>query len=1158
MEPMNKNRRGVALIVVLGALMLLSMLVLAFLSGVSTELKSSKLYADGAETRFLAQSSVNLVLAQIKTATAGVTASGRDLAWVSQPGMIRTYDRQGSLERAYKLYSSDFMSLSGTVSADLETQKMVNWKDRPAHFTDLNKLSAGVWPVMDPNAEGDVEGFSFSPLPTGIARGEMPVEWLYVLKNGEIIAPDNSVEATGTAIVAVASADNPIIGRIAFWTDDETCKVNINTASEGTFWDTPRVFTEYERKLGRYQPVKNEFQRYPGHPATVSLRTALPAVANAYEISPRYVDGGSKGGTVSNITTAITPKRNRLYASIDEILFDPDRELQGITKADLSRSRFFLTANSRAPEVNLFNQPRIAMWPVHQNLGNNYRTVQDQLIAFCSSIGGYPYYLQRANPDSPTADIGQIPRNRELFQYLQRLTGAEVPGFGGNFLSKYGVDRDQILTEILDYIRCTNLNDQGVAYPFAPGGQVTPLYIASGDTLGFGRFPTVAEVGVAFALVGNGNFTVSGSLATAASAVNPAQYPPYPGIDGNGTPPNNTAVIQAYLVMSFMSPAMGYPSYSSPRFTVSVSGLDSFTVSGTSMGFPNSGSTYVHRNNTGSFFGHVSPGGGFDPRWLVIGKIFNAADSDPLRFPFFSRPIELTTQKLGYLGTYFNFRGGTITVNIYAGDSTAQEDLVQTLEIPIYPSAVNLPLPFKPEDAYRLIGTGISSNGYGDRFAKCDSSESNGTYRLFGAGDGGARDTVVTVALADGDARIAFKRQVPGGMFAPIPGNANSPNVRASFCANSGFSFFPRTRQGKLVKDTSSTLFYNLLPAFINGVNVDGDSTMPPGDWDNGIATISDGAYINKPDEGDLSGMSMEKIPYFEGWGNYSPVDNTYFSPNRQVPSSGMLGSLPTGVKAGKPWRTLLFRPDPSGKHPGGRNPPDHLFMDFFWMPVIEPYPISEPFSTAGKINMNYQIMPFSFINRETGVRAALKSGRILAVPQSKVQNYKNLNNLSAPTLPDEDFRMDLDLDETLEGFRRRFQAGDLFRSASEICDIHLVPAGQTYNSMNTFWDDYLLSGDNSRERPYANFYPCLTTKSNTFTVYYKVQVLQKRKMDAQQDRWIEGTDRVLAEHQGATLIERYIDPNDDRLPAYATNDNSEPLGAYYKFRVLSVKQSGY
>ncbi len=58
--------------------------------------------------------------------------------------------------------------------------------------------------------------------------------------------------------------------------------------------------------------------------------------------------------------------------------------------------------------------------------------------------------------------------------------------------------------------------------------------------------------------------------------------------------------------------------------------------------------------------------------------------------------------------------------------------------------------------------------------------------------------------------------------------------------------------------------------------------------------------------------------PYFDenialGVKGLSPA---FFTPNRMVSSPGLLGSLSSRIKAGKPWTTLLFRPDPTGTHP--------------------------------------------------------------------------------------------------------------------------------------------------------------------------------------------------------------------------------------------------
>ena len=58
-----------------------------------------------------------------------------------------------------------------------------------------------------------------------------------------------------------------------------------------------------------------------------------------------------------------------------------------------------------------------------------------------------------------------IARNRELYDYLQKLTDEPVPGFGGSFADKYPEDRDQILTQIFDYVRSTNLFDDTLEPP---------------------------------------------------------------------------------------------------------------------------------------------------------------------------------------------------------------------------------------------------------------------------------------------------------------------------------------------------------------------------------------------------------------------------------------------------------------------------------------------------------------------------------------------------------------------------------------------------------------------------------------------------------------------------------------------------------------------
>jgi hypothetical protein len=325
------------------------------------------------------------------------------------------------------------------------------------------------------------------------------------------------------------------------------------------------------------------------------------------------------------------------------------------------------------------------------------------------------------------------------------------------------------------------------------------------------------------------------------------------------------------------------------------------------------------------------------------------------------------------------------------------------------------------------------------------------------------------------------------------------------------------------------------------------DWTMMPGNR-------MDGGFIARPDQDyqtlyqDYSDNAFVGTPYFLRYSAYGGAGSNYFSPNRQVPSPVILGTLPTSQTTG--WQTLAFSPNPAmgSSHPGLTSPPDHLLLDLFWMPIAEPYPISDQFSTAGKVNLNYAIAPFNYIHRKTALHAALKSTVISALPESAATNYKshylirNIVNRS---------RYSINVPETLGDFDAKFAAGDLFRSASQLCEMFLVPQGQTLASTKaSFWASNRLTSDNSREQPYDHLYSRVTTKSNTFTVHWRVQALRKTPGNAAV--WDESKDRMGAELRGSTLIERYIDPNADDIPDYATDFTAEPLSRFYKWRVLS------
>jgi hypothetical protein len=189
-------------------------------------------------------------------------------------------------------------------------------------------------------------------------------------------------------------------------------------------------------------------------------------------------------------------------------------------------------------------------------------------------------------------------------------------------------------------------------------------------------------------------------------------------------------------------------------------------------------------------------------------------------------------------------------------------------------------------------------------------------------------------------------------------------------------------------------------------------------------------------------------------------------------------------------------------------------------------------------------------------------------------------------------FRYPIHPSQTLQQFDAKFATGDIFRSPSEICSIWLYPApqptanptypltalvtdtlGSTTNIKNWWYGTATagsvdttvrksITGTNMRDRPYANIYAQLTTKSNSYTVHYRVQVLKKIPT-TDPTKWVENQDQIYSEYRGSSLIERYIDPNNTSIPDFATtyptsiqgSATPQALDNYYYYHVLSVRK---
>ena len=1207
-----KPQSGAALIITLTLLLLITGLAISLFMTANTELQSASQFKNSQGLTELSDICVNLVMGQIKDATTtGATGEPATRStWASQPGMIRTYGSSTNAAMSYKLYSWSDPRVSGDDTTSVPT----TWFSTPAIYTDLNapipnstnstNTDLYRYPIAYPTGSTAALGYTVSGAPVGAVSGEaftnsvpMPVQWLYVLKDGTMVY---ATSASGNnATISAASAANPIVARVAYWTDDETSKVNINTAAGGEYWATPVQRTDLQYTNSVWQPTRWEFQRYPGHPARTDLQAVFPDLTRQqiWAFTPRVSNNGATAASAvaanqagNQPSTSVAYDSDRLLASVGEARFSSTNTNAG-GRADFTNNwsgrieanKFLITASSRAPETTLYGTPRISIWPIPTNTSTNFRTTLDSLFAFCSTIQNTttintprPYYFVHSTATNVAGDVANT-INTAMFTYLDSLSGCStIPGIGSESLvNKYTANgRDQLVTQFYDYIRCVNKLDTQVTSGnrFAANLIVPPtMRISSGGntTYGFGRFPTINQVAVHFICTADG--------ANAASANGTTNLSLKPDTTSNGTDlAANQVCVQAVAYIEPAMPACSYPdvNYNSMNFTVS--GLNQLTLNGQSLNFTNSAVIKTRPSDiAGTWNLNTGFGGGVLKylAFLVNGNAPGTTIAPQGRagfsggsYPLVSDPIRITNAATMTLGA------ANVTVGISWPNSATTPAHTVTIPFP----TTNIPTPTlsatTPKDwAFSPNGWNGLGNGTGGRFPtnNAGSWETSSLFRT--------NDTVFAMATAHADYRINMVRPGVATNWSAVPASTNVGygNFQHRLFNGSGGNWvpganYPTNALGLLPANSGA-----LRPPIPTQATLTGLGFAHPltyGDFDNSLPTIPDGAYINATDEmggwgtGANQGLYWANVGY--SGGNYTTTN--FHTPNRKIASPIAFGSLPTAAVQDRPWQNLLFRPAPGVNHPGKAGlridgtslsgaAPDHVWLDFFWMPIVEPWAISETFSTAGKINMNYQIAPFSYIRRTTGVQAVLKSGGVTAVSSIPGGYTTSAYDKTTSGRSRDNSPFPVNMTETLKGFDARLtNNAALFRTASEICELPIVPvaSGATYNSLQdgSWWNNWQYTGDNTKEATYNDIYPRLTTKSNTYTVHYRVQMLKKLP-GGDQSTWDESKDKVASELRGSTLIERFLDPN-ATYPDYATAfSTSASLETLYRFRVLQRSQ---
>jgi hypothetical protein len=152
-----------------------------------------------------------------------------------------------------------------------------------------------------------------------------------------------------------------------------------------------------------------------------------------------------------------------------------------------------------------------------------------------------------------------------------------------------------------------------------------------------------------------------------------------------------------------------------------------------------------------------------------------------------------------------------------------------------------------------------------------------------------------------------------------------------------------------------------------------------------------------------------------------------------------------------------------------------------------------------------------------------------------------------------------VDVEETLRQWE-----GKIFKTATELCEQHLVPEGHSLESMAAFWAAHQLTGDNTKERPYANLYGLATTQSNSYTMHIIAETILKSP-GTPVNRFVSGVDQAGSRYRGKVGLTRRFDTQALDLPDYISDPYQDGLETRYflaadqmpsepQFQILSIR----
>ncbi|MFZ4599774.1 MAG: hypothetical protein ACOYNN_14110, partial [Terrimicrobiaceae bacterium] len=196
--------RGMSLVITLAFIVIITVLVVGLAEMVGISRMSAASFIERSQADQYARTAVETVIATLNAQTADPAKN-----WISQPGQIIAGQQQdnpatGTIDER-KILSEVIPLHSGVAPEPVPANPVL-------HPPDLNVVT-----YRDPLTRVITNKQDAA---TGNPQ-EMKAAWIYIRKNGDLDfsqTPDTTL------------TENPIVGRYAYWTDDESSKINYNIA----------------------------------------------------------------------------------------------------------------------------------------------------------------------------------------------------------------------------------------------------------------------------------------------------------------------------------------------------------------------------------------------------------------------------------------------------------------------------------------------------------------------------------------------------------------------------------------------------------------------------------------------------------------------------------------------------------------------------------------------------------------------------------------------------------------------------------------------------------------------------------------------------------------------------------------------------------------